>query len=164
MTQEQYWRELYQLKVHVNYVELLLEGSESVDRTLKIILAISASTSIGAWAIWSQFSWVWASIIALSQVIAAVNPFLPYKERIRNYSALLHEFEEILIQAEFKWHAIAKGDLTEKAINQARFEIRSQKQKSLKKNLHATIIPTSEKARVKAEESARIYFNTFYPA
>lgn len=164
MTQEQYWKELYQLKVHINYVENLLESSEAIDRMLKIILAVTASTSIGAWAIWQQFSWLWATIIALSQVVAAINPFLPYKERIKNYSTLLHELEEILIQAEFKWHSIAEGELTESEINQARFEVRTQKLKSLRKNLQGTTIPRNEKVRITAESTAREYFETFYSA
>ena len=163
MTQEQYWKELYQLKAHINYVEILYENADQIDRTLKIILAVAASTSIGAWVIWKNYAWVWASVIAFSQVITAINPFLPYKERIKDYGSLLHELEEILIQAEFKWHSIAEGELTEPEINQARFEIRSQKLKSLKKHITGTTIPRDEKARRRAEDSAREYFETFYP-
>ena len=161
MTQQQYWIELFQLKVHINFIELLLESSEKIDRTLKIILAIAASSSIGAWAIWQNYSWIWASIIALSQVISAVNPFLPYKSRIKAYASLLNELEELMIQAEFKWHAIAGGELTAAEINKARFEIRAAKQKSLKKHIQTTI-PTNDKYHSQAEESATNYFSSFY--
>jgi hypothetical protein len=163
MVQQQYWIELFQLKTHIGFIERLLEGSETIDRTLKIVLAVAASSSIGAWVIWRELSWLWASIIALSQVIAAVNPFLPYRDRIKSYSSLLHELEEVMIQAEFKWHAIADGELTSAEINRARFEVRSQKQKALKRHIQTTI-PFKRATHEAAEASAREYLQSFYPA
>lgn len=163
MVQEQYWKELYQLKTHIGFIERSLEKSEGIDRLLKIILAIASSSSIGAWAIWNEHSWLWASIIALSQVISAVLPFLPYKSRIKAYSSLLHELEELMIQAEFKWHAISDGELTATEINKARFEVRTSKQKSLKKHIQTTI-PTNGKLHEQAELSASEYLNNFYLA
>ena len=54
MVQEQYWKEIYQLKTHIGFVELQLERSEGIDRALKIVLAIASSSSIGAWVIWAS--------------------------------------------------------------------------------------------------------------
>jgi len=161
MTQEQYWKELHQLKTHIGFVELQLERAEERDRFLKIVLAIASSSSIGAWAIWNHLSWVWASIIAFSQVITAVTPFLPYKGRIKAYSALLSELEELMIQAEFRWHSISEGDLAPSEINKVRFTIRSAKQKSLKKHI-GTTIPTDDKLHEKAEAAASDYLTNFY--
>lgn len=163
MVQEQYWKELYQLKTHIGFIELQLERAESIDRALKIILAIASSSSIGAWVIWNHLSWIWAGVIAFSQVVSAINPYLPYKNRIKAYSSLLHELEELMIQAEFKWHAVAEGKLTATEINKARFEIRATKQRSLKKYINTTI-PTDSKLHDKAEASATEYLKNFYPA
>ena len=66
-----------------------------------------------------------------------------------------------MIQAEFKWHSIAEGKLTESEVNKARFEIRAAKQKSLKKNI-LTTIPTDSSMHAKAEASANAYLNNFY--
>jgi len=161
MIQEQYWKELHQLKAHICFIELLLEKAEKIDRFIKGIIAVSSSTSIGAWAIWNQYSWLWAGIIAFSQIVSAVNPFLPYSSRIKEYTALLNEFEEIMIQAEFKWHPIAEGQFTANKINKARFEIKVAKQKSLKKNIPTTI-PIDNKLQEKAEKAAIRHFDNFY--
>lgn len=59
MVQEQYWKEIYQLKTHINFIELQLEKSENIDRGLNILLAIASSSSIGAWVIWTHLSWLW---------------------------------------------------------------------------------------------------------
>src|SRR5690625_4486401 len=156
MVQEQYWKELYQLKTHIGFIELQLERAEGIDRTLKIILAIASSSSIGAWVIWNHLSWIWAGIIALSQVVSAINPYLPYKNRIKAYSSLLHELDELMIQAEFKWHAIDEGKLTATDINEARFCILAAKQRLLKKNIETTILECG-KLHDKAEELATVY-------
>ncbi len=163
MLQEQYWIEIYQLKTHIGFLELQLEEAEGRVRIVKILLAIASSTSIGAWAIWQSLSWLWASIIAFSQVVAAISPYLPYKNRIKAYTSLIQELEELMIQAEFKWHAIADGRLTPKDINKARFDIRAAKNKSLKKHIQTTI-PSNSKLHEKAEDSAKEYFSEFYPA
>ena len=66
-----------------------------------------------------------------------------------------------MIQAEFKWHAIADGQMTEAEINKSRFSVRANKQKALKKHIHTTI-PVNESLQRKAEKSAIAYFDTFY--
>ncbi len=88
--QSQYWKELYQLKTHIGFIERQLEKSESIDRFLKIVLAIASSSSIGAWAIWNEYSWVWAGIIAFSQVITEITPFLPYTRHFYHIKAELN--------------------------------------------------------------------------
>jgi hypothetical protein len=163
MVQEQYWKEIYQLKTHIGFIELQLEKAERIERVLKIILAITSSSSIGAWVIWNNLSWLWAAIIAFSQVVTAINPYLPFKSRLKSYSSLLHELEELMIQAEFNWLAIAEGKLSKTEINKARFEIRSAKQKSLKKHIQTTI-PSDNKLHEKAEKCANDYLANFYPA
>lgn len=163
MAQERFWKELYQLKVHINYVEAHLCAAEQRDRAIKIFMAIASSASIGAWVIWRDLSFVWASIIAVSQVLAAISPHLPFKERLKTYSALLHELEEIFIQAESKWHDVASGKLDRDEINKERTNLRLQKHKLLKKHLPSTVIPDDRDMAEKAEALALNYFSTFYP-
>ncbi len=40
-------------------------------------------SSIAAWEIWQEYQMVWAVIIALSQVITAIKPFLPFRQRLK---------------------------------------------------------------------------------
>lgn len=161
MVQEQYWNELYQLKTHINVVEYLLEKAEKADRIIKIVLAITSSVSIGSWAIWNQYSYIWAIIIAGSQIISAIVPYLPYTNRIKSYSSLIKEWEELMILSEFKWYAISNGELTKDEINNARFEIKKFKQKSLSKYIQTTI-PFNKNIQNKAEELACSYLKNYY--
>lgn len=164
MAQERFWKELYQLKVHINYVEAHIHEAEQYDRAIKIVMAVTSSASIGAWVIWKNLSMLWASIIAMSQVISAVSPHLPFKERLKTYSSVLHELEELFIHAESKWHEIADGKMDEEDVNKLRTSIRLQKHKILKKNLASSVIPDSKEKAEKAEVLALNYFSNFYPA
>ena len=164
MAQERFWKELYQLKVHINYVEAHILDAEKRDRHIKIFMAITSSASIGAWTIWKELSFLWGGIIALSQVLAAISPHLPYKTRLKTYSSVLHELEELFIQSEAKWHDIALGKQDENEINKARTNLRLQKQKIMKKHLPSSVISYDAKKAGKAEELALNYFSTFYPA
>ena len=164
MAQERYWKELYQLKVHINYVEAHIHEAEKYDRHIKIFMAVASSASIGAWAIWRELSFLWGGIIALSQVLAAISPHLPYKTRLKTYSSVLHELEELFIQSEAKWHDIALDKHDENEINKARTSLRLQKHKILKKHLPTSVIPDDTEKAGKAEELALNYFSTFYPA
>lgn len=163
MAQERFWKELYQLKFHINYVESYIHEAEWRDRAIKIFMATTSSASIGAWVIWNDLSFLWASIIALSQVLAAISPHLPFKERLKTYSSLLHELEEVFIFAESKWYEVSSGKLDEYDINKARTNIQLQKHKLLKKHLPSSVIPDNKEKAEKAEALALNYFSTFYP-
>lgn len=164
MAQERFWKELFQLKVHLYYVEAHIHEAEKYDRHMKMFMAVSSSASIGAWVIWKDLSLLWATIIAISQVVAAISPHLPFRERLNKYSPMLHEFEEIFIQAEAKWHDVALGKYDEDEINKARTNLRLQKQKILKKYLASTVIPNDSEKADTAEKLASSYFSTFYPS
>lgn len=161
MVQEQYWKELHELKTHIYFIEYHLERAEKIDRTLKIVLAVASSSSIGAWVIWSKVAGLWATIIAVSHVISAISQYLPYLNRIKSYSKVLNELNELIIQAEYRWHDIASGKLTPSEINAERFELRNKKNKSLKEHIPTTI-PSNDVFHQKAEEKSREYFNNYY--
>ena len=59
-----------------------LKNQKEMIGSLKYFLAITSSSSIEAWAIWNEYSWILASIITFSQVITSIIPFLAYKIRI----------------------------------------------------------------------------------
>ena len=160
--QERYWKEFFELRVHVNYLELYMEESELVDKSINIFLAVTSSSSICGWAIWNEYSFLWAFIIASSQLINAVKQFLPYKTRLKATCGIMRELEELSTFAEMKWFDVAEGNLTEEEINKLQFDIRSKKTKSVQRHLGMNTLPKKEKIFCKAKKSAEIYINNFY--
>ncbi|MBK8579675.1 MAG: hypothetical protein IPN78_16095 [Candidatus Accumulibacter sp.] len=162
MSQEHYWKEFYRLKVHINYVELMLSKTEYLDRGIKIFSAITSSTSIGAWVIWKDYAIVWGGIIAASQVLSAIRQYLPYKDRIRCYAALLIELEEIQLGVESRWIEIAKGECTEVTIRKSLSVLRLKRHLAFKKHLPTTTVPDDGPLFEEAERRAVAYFQNFY--
>lgn len=160
--QDRYWKELYQLRVHVNYLEIYMQQSEFTDKSINIFLAVTSSSSICGWAIWNKYSFMWAIIIAASQLINAIKQFLPYRTRLKAISSILRELEELLSYAEMKWFDVAEGNLTDEDINKLQFEIRRKKTRSLQKHLGINTLPTKEKHFEKAKKLANIYLQNFY--
>lgn len=161
--QERYWKELYQLKVHQNYLELYWESSDNRNKAINIFLAIISSTSIAGWAVWQEFVIIWTLIIASSQVTTAIKPFLPYSSRLKFIGNLLHEIDDLLLYAEEKWFYVSEGELTENEIHRLQFDIRTRKTKVLKKYLGNNTLPQKSNLLEKAQSITDIYFDHFYP-
>lgn len=83
-----YWNLLKELKVHVLYLQNYATNQYRLDRGVDIFLAVASSSSIAGWALWKDYQAVWAVVIALSQVVTAVKPLLPYKRRLAALSSL----------------------------------------------------------------------------
>ena len=160
--QRRYWTELFELRVHVNYLELYMEESELEDKSINIFLAVTSSSSICGWAIWNKYGFIWAVIIAASQLINAVKQFLPYRTRLKATSGIMRELEELSIFAEMKWFDVAEGKLKKEEINKLQFEIRSKKTKAVQKHLGNNTLPKKEKLFNKAKKRAETYINNFY--
>jgi exo-beta-1,3-glucanase (GH17 family) len=142
-------------------LERLLEKSEKTDRILKIITALTASSSIGAWAIWNKYSMLWGSAIAASQVITAITPYLPYKGQIKAYSALINELNALMLEAEKKWLSISEGELTKNDIHKTIFAIKIKKQALLRKHIKTTL-PKNAKFHDDAERESSDYLSSSY--
>jgi hypothetical protein len=164
MYQERYWKELYQLKYHINYLDLYLIDSDRKDNAINIFLALTSSGSIAAWAIWKDMGFVWAFIIAASQVVTALKNFIPYKVRKKSLTGLIRDLEDIMLLAEKNWFKVSEGRLTEEQIHDLRFDIRSKKTDTLNKHLGSNVLPARKELLEKAQNSTDTYFDHFYPA
>jgi hypothetical protein len=160
--QEQYWQELYELKVHTAYLSIYLLKTEKIDTYINAFLAITSSGSIAGWAIWKEYQFVWASIIVLSQFITAIKIFLPYNLRIKNISKVLKEMELLSIEYEKKWFYIAEGEKNIEEIHTLRFEIKEKKSKIMSKYFTTNILPDNKKYLEEAENIVLQNINNYY--
>ncbi len=162
MEQALYWTQLFHLKMVHRYYECYLAHAEKWDRNLNMASAICASTSIGAWALWKEAAFVWASIIAASQVLQAVKPFLPFQDRIKRLATLRNSYAELFVFADSRWPSIAAGDVSEAEIAVLRTEIRNRQLQYEQKAFPTAGLPESAEFTELATEYAERYFHTFY--
>ena len=160
--QKKYWGLLKELKTHVIYLQNYAANSEWWDKTINIFLAITSSTSIAAWAIWQEHQIIWAVIIALSQVITAIKPFLPFKQRLKPISDLNDIIQELWLESEKHWYSVSEGELTEKEIHDLYINLKSKTIKAENECFKNLVLPKNSKLLANAEKDADIYLTNTY--
>lgn len=160
--QARYWNLLVEIRVHVSYLHHYAASSERWDKATNVFLALTSSGSIAAWALWKEFTYVWPVLIATSQVITAVKPFLPYRERQKLLSGLCNQLQMVCLAMEEDWYFVAEGKLSEEEIHNLTVKYRSQSVEAEQKQLKDVIVPRSTKLLSTAEADARVYFMRHY--
>lgn len=160
--QQRYWNQLKEFKTHVIYLDEYASSSDKWDKTINIFLAVTSSTSIAAWAIWQRHQLVWAVIIALSQVITAIKPFLPYKQRLKAIGELNDKLQEISLECEKRWYSVAEGKLTEEEIHNLFISLRDKALSAERKHLKSVILPKNKKILRNAEREADLFLTNNY--
>ena len=160
--QERYWNQLKEFKTHVIYLHNYAAHSQLRDKALNIFLAVTSSSSIAAWAIWQEYQIVWATIIASSQVVTAIKPFLPYKQRIKSVSDLNDKIQEISLKCEKEWFSVAEGELTEKEIHNLNIKLRDEALSAERKSLKNIVLPRNNSLLKAAEKEADLYLSKNY--
>ena len=160
--QVRYWNQLKEFKTHVIYLHNYAAHSEWWDKTINIFLAITSSSSIAVWAIWQKHQIIWAVILALSQVVTAIKPFLPFKQRLKAVSDLNDKIQEISLKCEKGWFSVAEGELTDKEIHELCISLRDNALTAEKKCLKNIVLPKNMKILKKAEIEADQYLTNNY--
>lgn len=122
--QEQFWQEFADLKIHVCYIDHYQMRNGRIDIGLEMFLAVAATTSIGTWAVFQTCPLVWGGIIAGSQVIHAIKPFLPYKKRLKAPAGLSFDLGKLLLSVDDDWYKISSGQLTNSEIHSIRMKVK----------------------------------------
>ena len=160
--QRRFWQEIVQLRIHIYYLLRYQVAAEKSERRLNMFLAFTSNGSIASWAIWREWSLLWAIIIALSQLLNAIRPYLPYQHRIRAIAAMTREFEELALYAEHKWYAVSEGHLTDEQIHDETIELRRRKVKADQTHFGFSPLPPDEGFLREAENQAQTYFRSNY--
>ena len=162
LCQKRYWNMLVEVRLHVSYLRHYAAHAEWWDKAVNIFMAISSSGSIAAWAIWQQLVYVWPSIIALSQVVMAVKPFLPFKQRQKAVMALSDQIQSIALAVERDWYEVSEGDLSDKQIHDLIVKYRNLREDAEQTHLKEIILPRKAKLLTIAEHDTRQYFTSHY--
>ncbi|WGR99097.1 hypothetical protein MTX26_33780 [Bradyrhizobium sp. ISRA443] len=153
-----FWDELVTSRRDARYVDLYLARTELIDRCLKGFIAIAASSSIAGWAIIKEYSFVWAAVVAGSQVLQVVKEYLPYKTRLRALTVLSQDLNAISLSAENHWYKVCTGTLYDDDIHDLRFDLKQRKLAALQKAFPSAGLPQNKKLEERAERETLDYF------
>lgn len=160
--QARYWKFLVQIKAWIFYVDIYADSSYRYDKLINIIIAITSSSSIAAWAVWSEYNYVWAFLIAVSQVITAIKPHFPFNKRLELLGKLSNELQLLFNKADYNWYKVSNGILSEEEINELLFELKRQYVELEGKYLKSESLPEKEQFLVLADQKTEKYFADTY--
>lgn len=159
---ELYWRYMVQIKAWELYLKNYMERSYRWDKSIHIFTAIASSSSIAAWAVWQQLSYLWAGIIAVSQILNAVKAYLPFSDRLKLLPELKADISVLYNGMEAGWYQVsACGE--EQEIHDKVYEYRSRLVEINERHLKGVILPERSEIQIAAEKQAEEYFNLYFP-
>lgn len=156
--QKKYWKFLVQLRSSIEFLDLYYEASYRKDRFINIVLAIASSASIATWAIWKQYTFIWATIIAFAQIVAVIKPFLPYHLRIEYIPTFTREAYKLFVACEREWFNVASGNLKEKEINTLLFGFKERYVLIETGLIKCKTLPKNKKIHTIADNNTTEYF------
>jgi len=159
---QKFWNQLKELKVHSYYIQNYAVNQNKYEQAMNIFLAITSSSSIAAWALWKEYDYIWAFIIAASQVITAIKPLLPYKKRLAALHKLGDSLAQLSLSAEKDWFFVSESKWTEEEIHSKWADLKAKALSAEKKSLSGITLPKNKKALIKAEEEADLYLASTY--
>lgn len=127
-----------------------------------MFLAIMSSGSIASWAIFKEYSFIFGSLIAMSQVLSAVKSYLPFAKRLKSLQGITNDLETLFLEMENEWYNVSVGKLTEEQIHKSYMRYKNKKHQIMQKYLGASPLPTNRTLMEKAEHDVNLYFKTFY--
>jgi hypothetical protein len=159
--QKQYWEEMVKLKAASLYIRYYRDYLARWVTGIASIRAVASSVSIAGWAIWHNLSFVWASIIAASQVADALKEVFPMAKQHKAAGDLAAILENLFIDAQLEWDNIFSGKYTNEQIS-----TRLHKLRGLRPQAEHRAFPSGLSVRPSlqacAKEDATAYFRETY--
>ena len=156
--QEKFWNHLVQVKSSIYYLDVYAEESYRWDRRLNVFSAIASSSSIAAWAIWKEWSYAWAIIIAISQVLIAVKEYFPFSRRLKMLRPYVEELKMLYVKMEYDWYKVSEGELSESEINTLLFSYKEEYMDIENRHSKEDMLLENSKYMNEADRRTDIYF------
>ena len=152
------WYSLVHSKTNEYYSAYVTRYYQWTDWIVNSFLVITTSSSVAAWILWKQFPLVWAIIIAISQLLMLLKPFLLFPKYVKTYNEKNLIFQHLSWELEKLWYNLENSIIDEqKAFDE--YDRIKQKLIESDKFPEEVIIITHKKALEKAENKFLSFMN-----
>ncbi|MBQ2969417.1 MAG: hypothetical protein IJE15_03380 [Bacteroidaceae bacterium] len=103
--------ELVDCKYHSFLLGNRIRNFQKWENRINIFLAIMSSGGIAAWAIWENYAFVWACLIALSQLLNTIRPYIPLGKYIHKLNSKCYRQENLFLELDFLYADYNDGTL-----------------------------------------------------
>jgi hypothetical protein len=152
---------MLELKVATAYIRRYRDHLGRWTTGLGTVRAIASSGGIAGWAVWHEYAFVWALIIAASQVVDALKDVFPFTKKHKAASAHTIILGSLFIDAQLEWENIFSGRYTDDEITKRRHKLMK-----LQHDAERTSFPDGlafqEALFAQAQQEAQDYFKATY--
>jgi len=159
--QEAYWQELVMLKVIACYVRRYRDRQAWWINKIGLFKAIVTSGTIGAWAIWKDYAFIWGILLGATQILDASKDYIPQTKNRRSASEFVATIENIIIEARFEWFEIFHGKYPADEIMD-RWRKLAKLLNEAESKCFPDGLPSDPTRQRLAEQDANTYFQTYY--
>jgi hypothetical protein len=158
-SQEQavYWQEFTQLKLDTCYVRDYRDSIARWETVAAAIRAVTSSSSIAAWVIWRKYAFIWAALIAASQVADALRDVFPFRKRRQALSGWSNALNRLFVDAQRDWDNISAGSISNTKIAACTHQLRQKIQR-----YEETYVPDGLVRKQTIFEAAQKEMETFF--
>jgi hypothetical protein len=103
-TESRIWNNLANIKFKALYTCECSRIAGLLERVLAFLLAITSASTVGAWTLWKQHGTIWASIIAVGQILLIALPHVPFLKSEKAFLEMSFEFENLYLRYEQLWY------------------------------------------------------------
>lgn len=156
-----YWAKMVELRVAANYIRGYRNYLGRWTTGIGTVRAVASSLSIGGWAIWHQYAFVWAAVIASAQVLDAIREVFPVTRRKKAAGELAIVLEGLFIDAQLEWENVFAGKYTDEQISKRLHTLRTQHHMAEGRLFHEGLSVRDWILR-KSELDAELFFQSTY--
>lgn len=120
------WKNLYNIKFKALYTCECSKKADKYGRSFSLFLAIASTSSVAAWAVWKEVPYLWAAIVALSQVLHISKPYFPFIKNDKAFLEYYFEFEALYIEYEKLWYNLEDEKITPDKAETKFYELRDR--------------------------------------
>ena len=159
--QQLYWSQMVELKVAVGYIRRYRDRLGHWVAGFGTLRAIASSGSIAGWVLWKQYAFIWATIIAASQVMDALKDVFPFTKTHNAASTHAISLSSMFIDAQLEWENIFAGKYTDEQIMTRRHRL-MKLQHDAERNNFPEGLSVNEGLFAEAQLEAKEYFKAVY--
>lgn len=152
------------LKDSIFYAEQYINVIDKIDKFVQIFIGLVTAASVSGWAIWKNYSSLWAFFIGLSQVIIIIKPYLKFNENMRCYRSYIIEASKVFEEVEKSYYDVIEDNLENDEINNLLIAFRRDINNIEVKYLRDIEIIEWKYIFNKAKAKTEAYVNKYYDA
>ena len=161
MIRNKIWYNLVNSKFKCYYISYTIKKYQKRNILINSFLAIVSISSVSAWVVWQTLPWLWALIIASSNILIAIKPFLLLERKIKELNEKLALLENIQIEYERLWYELESGKIDKEIASEKFFGIYEKQIRSIRTS-DDILIRIDNKIKKKADSDTDKYiFNNY---